>query len=157
MKPRKFIRLHNAVCPTGQELADTWVFDHPERPDAYDSTIANNAGEANRRRREAKHNDQIAQWDRFDAHETTYKDALEVAYDGAYLAGCKDDVLGLSHLTVADVLDHIESQCLSLTTLEKNQKLGDIRCEWDKNDDIDTFFNKIEKLKDKLTDHYEIE
>ena len=48
MKPRKFIRLHNAVCPTGQELADNWVFNHPERPDAYDSTIANNAGEANR-------------------------------------------------------------------------------------------------------------
>ena len=99
----------------------------------------------------------MTQWDRFDAHECTYKDALEVAYDAAYLSGAKDDVLGLGHLTVADVLDHLEAQCLAMTTLEKNKKLAEISIAWDKNDDIDTFFDKVDKLKDDLSDHYTIE
>ena len=111
-------------------------------------------GDNARRRREAAHNNLITQWGRYNAHETTYKDAIEAAYDACYLAGKKDEVLGLGHLTVQDVLDHLEAQCLALTTLEKNKKLAEISIQWDKNDDIDTFFEKVEKLKENLSDYW---
>ena len=56
-------------------------------------------------------------------------------------------MLGFSHLNVSGLLDHLESKALALTTLEKNQKLADIQCKWDKNDDIGTYFNKIKSWR----------
>lgn len=38
-------------------------------------------------------------------------------------------------------------------TLQKNQKLGKIQCEWDKNDNIGTYFTTIKKLEEDLQDH----
>jgi len=156
MRPKKYIRLHNDVCPARDELNDAWTFTHPDRPSAYDAGIAGQVGDVTRRRKEAAHNDKIVQWDRFDALETTYKDAIEEAYDAAYLAEMKDDVLGFSHLTVADLLTHLEDKCLALTTLQKNKKLADINCVWDKNDDIGTYFAQVERLEEELLDHYGI-
>ena len=49
LKPSKFIRLHNAVCPAGDELPPTWTFNYPARPDPYDLTIPNNLGDNVRR------------------------------------------------------------------------------------------------------------
>ena len=156
MKPKKFIKLHNDACAAGDELADNWTFVHPARPPAYDDGIGGTAGDVLRRKKEATHGDKIAQWDRFDALETVFKGALEEAYDGAYLADKKDDVMGFSHLTVNNLLDHLETKGLALTTLEKNTKLAEIQCEWDKNDDIGTYFTKVEKLEEEFDDHYGI-
>ena len=69
MKAKKFIRLHNDACATGEELADNWTFDHSDRPPVYDDGIGGTAGDVLRRKKETTHSDLIAKWDRFDALE----------------------------------------------------------------------------------------
>lgn len=78
-----------------------WTFTHPDRPGSYVANIGGTSGSGNivRRRKKAAHNNKITQWDRFSALETAYKDAIEEAYNQAYLA-----------------------EMLALTTLEKYKK-----------------------------------
>ena len=157
MKPKKFIRLHNQIVDDDDALDNDWEFDHPSRPKSYDDTIAANAGENVRRKKEAQRSEEIGSYDVFDGYETVFKDLLEDAYDAAYFRAIKDDVLGLSHFTVSEVLEHLEEQCLALTGLERATKLKEIQVSWDKNDSITTFFSNLDRLEDELADDYNIE
>ena len=47
----------------------------------------------------------------------------------------KDDVLGFMHVTVADMLRHLEGQCHALTSREKKSKLAEVNVPWDQNND----------------------
>lgn len=87
---------------------------------------------------------------------TTYKDVIGEVDDAAYLSEIKDEVLGFRHLTVVVIITHLEDKCLALTTLEKNKKLADINCIWDKNDGIGTYFTQVKKLEEELQYHCDI-
>jgi len=81
---------------------------------------------------------------------------LEEAYDAQYLETIKDDILELSALTVNEVLEHLELQCLALTNVKKEAKMEETRIPWDLHDDITTYFNKLDKLEAEL-DELDIE
>ena len=68
----------------------------------------------------------------FDAHKQVFKDRIEEAYDAVCLTALKDDILGFSHLSVGDMLNHLELQCLSLIDREKAKQLREMKIEWDK-------------------------
>ena len=51
-----------------------------------------------------------------------YKDAMASAYDETYFDTIKDDLLGFSYLTVNDMLEHLQEQCLAMTFKEKKEK-----------------------------------
>ena len=55
------------------------------------------------------------------------------------------------------MLAHLQTQCLALTTREKTQKLKDVQRKWDHDEDVKTFFTKLDKLSDELKDEYGID
>ena len=68
----------------------------------------------------------------------------------------KYDILGFTHLTAHDMLDHINKKCLALNIREKeeNFKETNIRCDLD--DDIATYFIKLYHLEEELKREYKM-
>ena len=96
--------------------------------------------EATRRKREAARKELVTEYDTFKGYETTFKDKIEEAYDTPCLATTKDDVLAFMHITVADMLTHLESKCHALTSREKREKLKEVTVPWDQDDGIQVYF-----------------
>ena len=59
--------------------------------------------------------------------------------------------------TVAQMLNHIEQQCLALTARDKNIKMKDVNLLWYRDDDIETYLVKADKLEEYLQENYGIE
>ena len=55
------------------------------------------------------------------------------------------------------MLKHLEQQCLALTARDKKTKMKDVNIPWDRDDDIETYFVKADKLEEDLQDNYGIE
>ena len=64
-----YLAAHNKANPNNP-LDPAWEFDPPDRPDSYDSTAVGNITDATRRKKEAEHNEEIREWERWDAYET---------------------------------------------------------------------------------------
>jgi len=109
-----------------------------------------NVTDATRRKKESERNEVNREWERFDAYETVFKEKIEEAYDAQYLEALRDDILEMSHLTVREILHHLEQQCLTLTNVEKDTKMAETRLPWDLHDDIATFFTKLDKVETEL-------
>ena len=45
------------------------------------------------------------------------------------------------------MLEHIEQQCQALTVQDKKTKMKDVNIPWDREDDIETYFVKANKLE----------
>ena len=146
-----YIAAHNKTNPD-EELDPAWEFEHPSRLASYDATAVGNVTDATRRKKEAERNEVNHEWERFDAYETVFKEKIEEAYDAQYLEALQDDILELSHLTVREVLHHLEQQCLALPNVEKEAKMAETRLPWDLHDDIATFFTKLDKLETELAE-----
>ena len=165
LKTRSFIEMHNTAAvniPGAEELDEAWEFEHPTRPDPYDETeleqgLSAQQRDMRRRKQEAVRNEELIQYDVFEAYETYYKDAMAAAYDDTYFDTIKDELLGFSHLTVNAMLEHLREQCLAMTFKEKKKKLKEININWDHGDDIRVFLRNVQKLKDQLDDEYGIE
>ena len=115
-----------------------------------------NITDATLRKKEAERNEEIRDWEQWDAYETAYKQKIEDAYNAQYLKRLKDDILELSACTVQEVLEHVKLQCLALTNVEKEEKMAETRMPWDLHNDIATYFNKQDKLEAEL-DELDIE
>ena len=74
-----------------------------------------------------------------------------------WLATINNEVLGFSHLSLPNMLDHLETQCLSLTDREKAKKLQDIHVERDEHNDVEMFFTRLDNLDKDLCNHYDID
>jgi len=144
-----YIAAHDKANPDNP-LPHDWEFEYPGRPETYDPTAQGGITDATRRKKEANRREIIREWERLDAYETAFKQKIEEAYDSQYLEAIKDDILELSVLTVRDVIDHLGQQCLALTNVEKEAKLEETRLPWDLNDDIQTYFTKLDKLETEL-------
>ena len=72
--------------------------------------------------------------------------------DKAYLVIIKNELFGFAEKSVAQMLDHLEQQCLALTARDKKMKMKDVNLPWDRDDDIDTYFFKADKLEEYLQD-----
>jgi len=155
LNTKTYIAAHNKANPT-EPLDDDWRFVEPQRPESYDPTATGGIADATRRKKEAQRNEIIRKWERWDAYETAFKQKLEEAYDAQYLDQIKDDILELGALSVRDVVDHLEEQCLALTNTEKEAKLAETRLPWDLNDDITTYFARLDKMEEEL-DELDIE
>ena len=155
LNTKTYIAAHNKANPT-EPLDDDWRFVEPQRPESYDPTATGGITDATRRKKEAQRNEIIREWERWDAYETAFKQKLEEAYDAQYLDQIKDDILELGALSVRDVVDHLEEQCLALTNTEKEAKLAETRLPWDLNDDITTYFARLDKMEEEL-DELDIE
>ena len=55
------------------------------------------------------------------------------------------------------MLEHIEQQCLALTARDKKTKIQDVNIPWNRDDDIETYFVKADKLEEDLQENYGIE
>ena len=64
--------------------------------------------------------DALMQFNTFEGYGLPFKEKLELAYDATYFATLRNGILGFTHLTVRDLLEHLESQCLALTNHESN-------------------------------------
>ena len=67
----------------------------------------------------------------FKAYQTFYKDAVAAAYDESYFEALKDKLLGFTHVTLSEIIDHLRKQCLTMTSKEKKQKLKEINLRWE--------------------------
>ena len=48
------------------------------------------------------------------------------------------------------MLEHLEQQCLALTARDKNMNMKDVNIPWDRDDNIETYFVKVDKLEEYL-------
>ena len=159
LKDYTYISKHNAHAanvPAANGLGPAWTFRHPTRPDIIDNTILATHSDHSRDRKKTIRAALIKEFDRFDGYEAAFTEKLADAVEDAYFETIKDDTFAFDGITVSDMLDHLESQCLALTGREKAQKLKSINLTWDRNDAIGTFFNKIYKLEEELLDNYGI-
>ena len=165
LKTRKFINLHNtatATIPEAEELDEAWEFEHPTHPEPYDEIdlpqgLSAQQRDMRRKKQKAVCNEDIVQYDIFEAYQTYYKDVIAQAYDKTYFEAIHDDLLGFTHVTVAGMLEHLTEQCLALTFKEKKKKLKEINLTWGHRNDIRVFLSNIQKLKETLEDEYGIE
>ena len=127
-------------------LATTWSFTHPIRPDTYDDTILAVHTDVSCRKKEAQRAELITQYEIFEGYEEAFKEKIVLACDGAYIVTIKNELCGFSDKTVAQIIDHIEQQCLTLTVRDKKIKTKDVNLPWDRDDDIETYFVKADKL-----------
>ena len=129
LKTRWFINLHNAAAvniPEIEELDEAWEFEHPTRPEPYDETelpqgLSAQQRDTRRKKQEAVRNEDIVQYDVFEAYETVYKDAMVAAYDETYFDTIEDELLGFTHLTVNSMLEHLTEQCLAMTFTDRRK------------------------------------
>ena len=49
--------------------------------------------------------------------------------------------------------EHLEQQCLALTTRDKKTKMKDVNIPWDRDYDIETYFVKPNKLEEDLQEN----
>ena len=54
------------------------------------------------------------------------------------------------------MLDHLEQQCLALTARDKKIKTKEVNIPWDRDNDIEKYFFKAEKLEENLQGNYGI-
>ena len=52
------------------------------------------------------------------------------------------------------MLDHLEQQCLALTARDMKTKMKDVNLPWDRDDDIETYFVKVNNLEEDLQENY---
>ena len=133
LKKDNYIVLHNTMA-TGLDattnLATTWSFIHPSRPDTYNDTILAVHPEVSRRKKEAQRAEIITQYETFKGYEEAFKYKIVFACDKAYLVSIKNELFGFADKTVAQMLDHIEQQ------RDKKTKIKDVNIPWDRDDDI---------------------
>ena len=55
------------------------------------------------------------------------------------------------------MIEYLEQQCLALTSREKTLKFRDTLIPWDQNDDVTTYFVKLEKLDEELLNEFNID
>ena len=64
----------------------------------------------------------------------------------------KNELFGFADKSVDQMLEH-----LALTAQDKKTKMKDVNIPWDRDDDIETYFVKADKLKEYLQDNYGID
>ena len=52
------------------------------------------------------------------------------------------------------MIHHLEQQCLALTARDKKTNMKDVNLLWDRDDDIETYFVKANKLEEDLQENY---
>ena len=165
LRTGKYIPLHNGAAvgiPDAEDLDEAWEFEHPVRPDPYDNTplpgnLTVQQREMRRKKQEAERNEEIVQYDVFEAYETHYKEQIATAYDESYLEALENELLGFTHVTVSEMLEHLREQCLAMTSREKKQKLKEVNLEWEQGDDVRVFLSKVQKLQEQLQDQYDLD
>ena len=160
LKTQRFINLHNTAAvniPEAEKLDEMWEFEHPTRPEPYDETklpqdISAQQRDMRRKKQEAVRNKEIVQYDIFEVDQTFYKDAIATVYNETYLDVIHNELLGFTHLTVNDLLEHLKEQCLAMTFKEKMRKLKEINLRWEHGIDICLYLGNVQKLKEQLED-----
>ena len=74
-----------------------------------------------RKKQKAIRNEEIVQYDIFEAYQAFYKDAVAAAYDASYFEASEDELLGFTHVTLSEILDHLREQCLAMTSRERSR------------------------------------
>ena len=160
LNAKKFIKLHNKAATNladVEELPEDWAFEYPTRPSTYPE-MGGTTGDIGRRRKEAQNQEEIAQFDRFEGYEAAFKMKVAEAYDEATLEVLHDELLEFTHVTLEEMLKHLEEQCHALTSREKATKIKEIWLPWNHADeDIESFFNKLDKLEEELMNDYKVE
>ena len=54
------------------------------------------------------------------------------------------------------MLEHLEQQCLALPAWDKKTKMKDVKLPWDRDDDIEKYFVKANKLEEYIQENYGI-
>ena len=129
LKKYKYISLHNTVA-TGlaatDNLATTWSFVQPIRPDTYDDTILAGHPKFSWRKKEAQRAELITQYETFEGYGEAFMGKIVLACDKVYLVTIKNELFGFADKSVAQMLDHLDQQCLALTARDKKTKMKDV-------------------------------
>ena len=148
---KQFIASYNRVCAVDDELNEDWEFLIPQPPATTNPDIIDTTTDTMRRKMVAEWNEQVKQYERFDAYEHVFKEKLEAAYDSQYFDTLKDDLLGFTHVCVSEMLDHLTQQSLALTDVEKQERLQAAQLPWNQDDAIDTFYHILDKQQEELS------
>ena len=65
----------------------------------------------------------------------------------------KNELFGFDNKSVSQMLKHLKKQCLVLTVRNKKTKMKDVNIPWDRDDGIETYFLKANKLEEDLQEN----
>ena len=110
-----------------------------------------------RRKKEAQRAKLITQYETFKGYEEVFKDKIFLACDEENLVTIKNKLFGFAEKSFAQMLEHLEQQCLALTARKKKTKMKDVKIPWDRDDDIENYFVKANNLEEDIQENYDIE
>ena len=79
--------------------------------------------------------EEIAQFDRFEGYEAAFKMKVAETYDKSTLEVLHEELLKFTHVTLEEMLKHLEDQCHALTSREKTTKIKEIWLPWNHADE----------------------
>ena len=75
---------------------------------------------------------------------------MKEAYDESYFKTLKYDILGFTHITAHDVLNHLDEKFLTLASRKKDEMFTETNIPWDLNHDLATSLVKLDDLEEEL-------
>lgn len=134
------------------EIEDnTWVYEEPEYPGAYNPDITGNENDHVVRRMEAEHKEKLADYQKYLGVTEHIRQQFEKSVDETWLAPLKKPRGGFANVTVKDFFEHLRTIVAKLTTKQKRELKSELEMmEWDQTRDINEYFTKMEEKQETL-------
>ncbi len=108
-----------------------------------------------RARAEAKHKEQVREYETFQGVVQATKDIIQEAVDHKCLLEIEDKILGFLNQTPTDMMNHLRNRGGALDFADTKTLLAERDGEWDASKVPELYFNRVEKAMQGLT-HAEI-
>jgi hypothetical protein len=107
------------------------LFNNPANPRNYPANVAANAAVGVRARAEAKHKEEVKEYETFQGVVQATKDIILEAVDHEYLLEIEDEILGYLNETPTDMLTHLRNRGGALDFADTKTLLAEQDGEWD--------------------------
>ena len=132
------------------ELADTWSFNPPEQPEAYDPSIDGKTASVKVAKMKAAWETGGQDNEIYLSVEDAMKQLIVKAYAPCWLKEIEDDILKFTVKSAKEMLDHLVTHCLRVTNREKKKLIKNTEFPWLAEEDVPVYFAKHEKEQVKL-------
>ena len=125
---------------------NTWVYEEPEYPGAYNPDITGNENDHVVRRMEAEHKEKLIDYQKYLGVTEHIRQQFEKSVDETWLAPLKKLRGGFANVTVKNFFEHLRTIVAKLTTKQKRELKSELETmEWDQTRDINEYFTKMQE------------
>lgn len=129
---------------------DTWTYEEPEYPGAYNPDITGDEDDYIIRRMEAEHKEKLRDYEKYLGVTEHLRQQFEKSIDETWLAPLKKPRGRFANVTIKQFLEHLRTNVTQLTTKQKKDLKKEIDMEWNLTQDINEYFTKMEEKQENL-------